>query len=143
MRAGAAIRRVGSRRLRHRLEGYRRLRLPTILSDSEMSDQDIEGAGGVDDRDSMLAGAAMVTVAVRADVRTGIGSPERGASVGPDGPTASTGSVDPSNHLAVVRDQMESSFSCQVVEFLMEGVRNTTSATYQSTWNRWHSWCVQ
>jgi hypothetical protein len=65
-------------------------------------------------------------------VRTGIGSSERGASVGHDGPTASAGVVNPSNHLAVVRDQMESSgFSGQVVELLLGGVRNTTSAAYQ------------
>ena len=109
-----------------------------------MSDQDIEKAGGVDDRDPILAGPALVPVAVRADVRTGIGSPEGGASDGADGPTASAGAVDPYNRLAVVRDQMENSgFSGQVVELLLGGVRNSTSATYQSTWNRWHSWCVQ
>ena len=114
------------------MEGYRCIRLPTILCDSEMSDQDIEKAGGVDDRDPILAGPALVPVAVRADVRTGIGSSERGASVGHDGPTASAGVVNPSNHLAVVRDQMESSgFSGQVVELLLGGVRNTTSAAYQ------------
>ena len=136
--------RVGSRRLRHRLEGFKRIRLPTILSDSEMSDQDIEGAGGVDDRDTLLAGPALVPVAVRADVRTGIDSPEGGASDGTDGPIASAGAVDPSNRLAVVRDQMENSgFSGQVVELLLGGVRNSTSAAYQSAWNGWHSWCVQ
>ncbi len=81
---------------------------------------------------------------MRADVRTGIGSPEGGASDGTDGPTASAGAVDPSNRLAVVRDQMESSgFSGQVVELLLGGVRNSTSAAYQSAWNGWHSWCVQ
>ena len=96
-----------------------------------MSDQDIEGAGGVDDRDTLLAGPALVPVAVRADVRTGIGSSEREASVGPDGPTASAGAVDPFTRLAVVRKQMETNaFLGQVVKLLLGGVRNTTSAAY-------------
>lgn len=39
---------------------------------------------------------------------------------------------------------MESSgLSGQVVNLLMGGVRNNTSAAYQSAWNGWHNWCVQ
>jgi hypothetical protein len=39
---------------------------------------------------------------------------------------------------------MESSgLSSEVVDLLMGGVRNTTSAAYQSAWNGWHNWCIQ
>ncbi|KAK4021401.1 hypothetical protein OUZ56_003318 [Daphnia magna] len=118
------------------MEGYRRIRIPTILSDSEMFDQDIEGAGGADARDPVLAGPAMVPVAAGADVRASVDSSEEGAFVGPDGPTTSTGAIDSTNRLAVVRNQMESSgLSDQVVKLLLGGVRNPTSAAYQSAWN--------
>ncbi|XP_045023289.1 uncharacterized protein LOC116935744 isoform X2 [Daphnia magna] len=141
---GLSSGRVSSRRLQHRLEGYRRIRIPAILSDSEMSDQDMEGAGGADARDPVLAGPALVPVAAGADVRASVDSSEKGAFVGPDGPTAPTGAIDPTNRLAVVRNQMESGgFSDQVVNLLLGGVRNSTSAAYQSAWNGWHSWCVR
>lgn len=136
--------RVSSRRLQHRLEGYRRTRIPAILSDTEMSDQDMERAGGADARDPVLAGPAMVPVAVGADVRASVNSSEEGAFVGPDGPTTSTGAIKPTNRLAIIRNQMESSgLSDQVVNLLLGGVRNSTSAAYQSAWNGWHSWCVR
>lgn len=135
---------ISSRRLQHRLEGYRRIRIPAILSDSEMSDQDMEGAGEADAGDPLLAGPAMVPVAAGAGVRASVDSSEGEASVGPDGPTTSAGAIDPANRLAVVRNQMEGSgLSDQVVKLLLGGVRNYTSAAYQSAWSGWHSWCVR
>ena len=93
--------RAGSRRLQHRLEEYRRMCIPALLSNSEMSDQDIDGTGGTDARDSVLVSPAVVPVAARAGVQTGSNT-EGGATIGPDGPASSAGAVDPSNHLAVV-----------------------------------------
>ena len=118
---------AGIRRLQYRLEEYRRIRIPALLSNTEMSDQDIDGKGGTDACDSVLASPAVVPVTARTGVRTGTNTSEGGATIGPDGPASSAGAVDPSNRLAVVRSQMESSgLSGQVVDLIMEGVRNTT-----------------
>ena len=136
--------RNGGRRLQHRLEGFRRLRVPTVLSSSEMSDQDFEGTVGADARDALLASPTVVPVTSGADVRAGISTPEGRAAAGPGGPASPSGTVDPSNRLAVVRGRMESSgLSGQVVDLLLGGVRKTTSAAYQFAWNGWHGWCVQ
>lgn len=82
---GLPFRHVGSRHLQHRLEGYRRIRIPAILSGSEMSDQDMEGPGGANARDFILAGPAMVPVAAGAVVWTGVGSSHGGATFSPTG----------------------------------------------------------
>ena len=104
----------------------------------------MEGAGEADARDPVLDDLAMVPVATGDDVRASIDSSEGEASVWPDGLATSAGTIDPTNHLAVVRNQTErSGLSGQVVKLLLGGVLNSTSAVYQSALNGWHSWCVR
>jgi hypothetical protein len=41
-------------------------------------------------------------------------------------------------------NQMESSGLCdQVVKLILGGVRNSTSAAYQSAWRGWYSWYIR
>ncbi|KAI9565167.1 hypothetical protein GHT06_008943 [Daphnia sinensis] len=130
--------------VQHRLGGPRSLRVSAILSSSEVSDEDNEGAGTTNVYRAVLAEPTVVSGASRNGVRAGPSSTKRGSSVGHVGPAASTSGVTAVNRLEVVRGQLENSgLSNQGVDLLLDGARDTTSATYQSAWSGWHSWCVR
>lgn len=130
--------------VQHRLGGPRRLRVSAILSSSEVSDEDNEGAGTTNVDRAVLAEPTVVSGASRNGVRAGPISTKRGSAVGPVGTAASTSGVAAVNRLEVVRGQFENSgLSNQVVDLLLDGARDTTSATYQSAWSAWYSWCVR
>lgn len=119
----------------------RRLRISAFLSDSEVSDEDNEGAVTSDANHAVLASPAVVSVASRDGVRAGPSSAEEGSAVGP---AASASGVTAVNRLEVVRRQFKNSgLSSKVVKLLLDGTRDTTSAAYQSAWSGWRSWCVQ
>ena len=136
--------RFGSGRVQHQLGEPGGIRVSVILSSSEVSDKDIDGTSGSDVGDPILASSAMVPVSTRVVVRVGSCPSKEAVVVGADGPAASTSGITPTDRLEIVRGRYESSgLSSQVVDLLLGGVRNTTSAAYQSAWNGWHSWYVR
>ncbi len=142
---GPSAGRFGSGRVQHQLGEPGGLRVSAILSSSEVSDKkNDDGTSGSDVGDAILASSAMVPVSARVVVRAGSCPSEEAVVVGPDGTAASTSGITSTDRLEIVRGQFESSgLSSRVVDLLVGGIRNTTSAAYQSAWNGLHSWCVR
>jgi hypothetical protein len=141
---GPSAGRSGRRRIQPGLDGNRRLRISPILPDSEMSDEGVEGASRAHVGDSLVASADLVSTPPGAGVRAGPNSAERSIAVGASGPAAPAVRIAPTGRLEIVRRQFESSgLSGRVVELLMGGWRDSTSAAYQSAWSNWSDWCVR
>lgn len=95
--------RFGRGCVQHQLGGSGGLRVSAILTSSEVSDKDNDGAGGSDVGDAILASSAMVSVSARIVVRAGHRSSKEAVVVGPGGPTASTSGIASADHLEIVR----------------------------------------
>jgi len=106
-------------RAQHRLGGPRRLRISTVLSSSEVSDEDNEGAGTTDVNRAVLAGPAVVPVASRDGIRTGPSSTKERSAAWSNGLAESTSEVTSVNRLEVVRGQFENRLSPDIVSHLL------------------------
>ena len=131
-----------------RLEQYKRLCLPPLLSDWQMSMQNKEGESAPDYSDnSTLALTTMVPSSDGDDHRY---SPPPTSNHGT--PTGSTGESPPINgsgtspvgRLECIRSTFQGrGLSEEAVTILCASWRTSTEASYSSSWKKWSRWCEQ
>jgi len=141
---GPTTRSASRRRLQSELEMAEGLCVPSLLFDSEVSEESDGGRSGPDAGDSALAGATVVLDHSGAGVRAGSHSPRIRSPIRPIGAGAPSSELSRPSRMAVIRKNYESAgVSNQVVELLVGGTRKSTLSAYESAWNGSVNWNVR
>jgi len=120
-------------------------RIPTILSDREMSAEDTPGEGNSDPHNTGLALPDMVPLAAR-DVDTLPSPPtephESSTKPIQQGPLPVSQGTTPASRLESIRGAHTlSGVSERASEIISAGWRRGTNSAYQSGWLKWAGWC--
>jgi hypothetical protein len=134
----------GDQRIRVELAGVDRLRLSLIRSYPTLLGQDKERESGHRSRGSSLALPAMVSPSIANVLRSPSDSISTSSLVTLANARATpTNQVKeiPASRMEIVRRRFENKgFSKGTVDILMESVRESTSASYESAWKNWVNW---
>ncbi|KZS02170.1 Uncharacterized protein APZ42_000895, partial [Daphnia magna] len=128
-------------RIQRQLEVDQGLRLPSVLPNSEGSEQDHEGRSGNHAISSMVASPGMVPDSPGASERATAGTTHGRHSDRTARPESPACRIPHPDRLAVIREELQAAgVSEDVVQLLMEGTRKSTAAAYQSAWKNWLGW---
>jgi hypothetical protein len=137
----------GSRCVLPELDQSGRICLSPLQHDRQMFDQNHEGESRFDPGGTGLASTTMVANHHGTSLATPADHSSRDSiALGPirQSSPSSGARFPPVSRLEIVRERFKArGVSEKVVELLVGGNLETTSACYQSAWKRWLSWCAR